>query len=133
MANFTPASVANCGSHEVANSNNPYGGPQLCSQLDSINLQNSQNQQGLVVSHAGDEAANYQAFDGQLMDIQVPLFGWEEEQNLLCDQSVPDGLERLFKGTDLENLGNYPLLIDDSNSMLKNCRGTTPSWGYGYD
>ncbi|KAF3433667.1 hypothetical protein FNV43_RR24770 [Rhamnella rubrinervis] len=131
MANFTPAGVANCGSHGVANNNNPYAGPQLYSQLDAINAQNSQNQQGLIVSHAGDEAANYQAFDEQLMNIQVPLSGWEAEQKLLCDQSVPDDLERIFEETDLKNLGNYPCLIDDSDSMLRNC--TSPSWGYGYD
>lgn len=107
MANFTPAGVANCGSHEAAN--NPYAGPQLFPHPDTINVQNSQNQQGLVVSHAGEEAASYQAFEGQLMNIQVPLCGWEE-QNLVCDQSVPDGFEGPFEGIDLEDFGNYPWL-----------------------
>lgn len=129
MANFTPVDgiIASCGS-SVANhnSNNPiYAGSQLISHHDyAINIQNyNQNQQELVHSHAeNNESANYdQALDPQI-DIQVPLCGLMEEQNLLCgghNSDIPESLEKLFElGTYQENLENYPWVLDGNTLLL---------------
>ncbi|KAH7537157.1 LOB domain-containing protein 29 [Ziziphus jujuba] len=127
MANFTPFNgvTDSCGSSAANHNDNPiYAGSHLLHHDYAINTQYHQNQQALVHSHAeNNEVANYdhQALDHAQMDIQVPLCGLMEEQDMLCGghSGTPDNLEKLFElETEPGNLGNYPWSLDDNTSLL---------------